>query len=645
MRASGGTEISHRTSAVGWPGDQGIRPGPRQGDHHRESVRLLLVLFILLLGLQGEAAQPPSSQLSVLRDPGGSLSIAHVAAMAPERFRPLPSESLTAGFSRDTFWLRLMISAPAGHWWLDVLPPVLDDLRLYEPDLTHAGAWKERRSGDSLPFTAREVPYRGFAFELRHNDSTPRVYFLRLHTNSSSLLTTRLLSPNAFIATTTLETGLMVATIAVLLIVALLNLNNWLWLRDSLTPWFIAQMLCLAGYFTTSSGLALQHLWPNSPQLNFTANTVFVFLLICTGNGMFRRLFGLERRRQPVLFWLFEVSCWLPVVAMPLALLGWQVEVMPFFLVWSIFTNAVCIVISLRLWRRRTTGSTALLAANLLTFSGIFVSIVQVMGLIPGGVFIWQSMQFSSLANVLAIHVSLGARYRDLSQARQRAELQVGWEQEQRLRQRQFLAMLTHELRNSLSVLGMAIGIQPMSAGSISRAERAMRSLTRVVEYSVQVDKLTDGQVKPELLPCDVSQMVEAVIAECREPDRIEARVRSGLWHETDARLLRVIVTNLLDNALKYGKADVPIQVSLDAHAGGLCLLVCNAVGPAGAPDPDRVFEKYYRAPKAQSVTGSGLGLHITAELARLLGGSLHYLPGDGLVRFECHLPTGSPSR
>ncbi len=601
-------------------------------------LRSLTVLLVLLLGLQGQAALSPTAELAALRDPSGSLGVTAVARLDPARFRPLPTGTLTSGFTRDTTWLRLTLQAPPGEWWLDVMPPVLDDLRLYEPDRAHSGQWIERRGGDMLPFAKRELPYRGFVFKLNIPSTQPQTYYLRLQTNSSSLLTTRLLSPAEFLATTTLETGLMLASIVALLIVGLLNLNNWLWLRDAVTPWFVAQMLCLAGYFSTSSGLAMQFLWPGSPSLNYAANTVFVFLMICTGNGMFRRLFGLDRHRQAFLFWLFEISCWLPVLALPVALAGWQVEVMPFFLIFSIFTNAVCCVVSLQLWRRRSTGSGALLIANLTTFAGIFISIVQVMGLIPGGVFVWQSMQFTSLASILAIHVSLGARYRDLSQARQKAELQVLWEQDQRIRQRKFLAMLTHELRNSLSVLGLSIGIQPMSSKSVSTAQRAMNSLTKVIEHSVQAEQLSDGRLEPECLPCDVSQLVQSVIAECREPARIQAQLPPGLWHETDGRLLRIIINNLIDNALKYGRSDVSVDVRLACHEGELCLHVCNPVGKAGAPDPERVFEKYYRAPGAQRITGSGLGLHITAELARLLGGCVLYLPGEGRVCFECRL-------
>lgn len=577
-------------------------------------------------------------EIAWLSDTASQLSIDEVAKVDPSRFQPLPTGSFSAGYSRATFWLRLRVAAPAGEWWLDILPPVLDDLRLFEPDPARAGTWLERRAGDMLPFSAREVPYRGFVFKLQHRDTSPRTYYLRLQTSSSSMLTPRLLSPQDFIATTTLESSLLLASVAVVLIVALLNLNNWLWLRDPLTPWFIAQLLSFAGYFFFASGFPQQYLLTDSPDFNFRATSVFAFLLISTGNGMYRRLFGLERQQKPWLFWLYELSCWIPLLALPLALMGWQIEILPVFLYHTIFTTIVGCFVSVGLWRRRATGSGPLLLANLLSFVGILASLAHFLGLAAGGIFALQSLQVTSLGSVLALHVSLGARYRDLSRARQQAQLQAGWEREERLRQQQFLAMLTHELRTSLSVLRMAVGMQPMTPRSVASAERAMRSMGEVIEHSVQAEKLADGKMEPAHLPCDVSALVQAVIADSREPERIHARVTQGLTLDTDAHLLRIILSNLLDNAHKYGKAGTPIEVTLDAAGQALCLRVSNHIGSAGAPDPQRVFEKYYRTPQAHEITGSGLGLHITAALAKLLGYGLRYLPGSERVSFELRM-------
>jgi signal transduction histidine kinase len=106
---------------------------------------------------------------------------------------------------------------------------------------------------------------------------------------------------------------------------------------------------------------------------------------------------------------------------------------------------------------------------------------------------------------------------------------------------------------------------------------------------------------------------------------------------------LSVIVSNLIDNALKYGANGADIQVAVDPTAQhgkpGLRIAVSNSVGSAGMPDPKRVFNKYYRAPSAQGNVGSGLGLHIAHGFARKIGGQLRYIPLAGKVNFELWIP------
>lgn len=101
--------------------------------------------------------------LAVLVDPDGNETIASIAVGDPARFIPLRGGSLTAGYRREVHWLRFALAAPFGDWYLDILPPFLDDLLLYAPDPDQPGGFSERRAGrDLLPFSAREVPYHGF---------------------------------------------------------------------------------------------------------------------------------------------------------------------------------------------------------------------------------------------------------------------------------------------------------------------------------------------------------------------------------------------------------------------------------------------------------------------------------------------------
>jgi signal transduction histidine kinase len=598
--------------------------------------RIIIALLIALAGFGVRAAPFMLHDLAVLEDKPGTLSIDAVAGSDPTLFKPLPSGGFSGGYTRSTYWFRFTV-AQAGENWLDVQPPVLEDLRLFESAPQPGGARSERRAGATLPFAAREVPTRSFVFKLRHADAAPHTYYLRLATTGSSVLTARLMAPDEFIRTNTIESGLLMASLAIALTVALLSLHTWLWMRDSLTPWFIATLVTFSGHLFGISGLLQQYLFPLTPELNFYWVCTFSFASMATFNGLYRRLFDVGRERR-VLFWIFEVNCWAPLIVLPLALAGWRIEIMPFFLLASILMACICVVLSFNLWRRRGSGGGAMFLAMIISFAGILIFLMHILGLLEGGFFVWHSLQFNALGSELALYLALGARYRSINEARVKAEQDAKHEHEERVRQGHFLAMLAHELRTSLSVLRMAVGSQPMMPKTIAKAERAMDSMGDVIDQSVQIERLADGTVTIQRMPCEMVVLVQAVIADSRDPARIRARLSAPASIQTDGRLLRIVMSNLVDNALKYGKEGEPVDVELLADGANLCLVVSNAVGSAGLPDPQYVFEKYYRAPQAHAFTGSGLGLHIAFALAQLLGADLRYQPAGGRVVFELHL-------
>jgi len=102
-------------------------------------------------------------------------------------------------------------------------------------------------------------------------------------------------------------------------------------------------------------------------------------------------------------------------------------------------------------------------------------------------------------------------------------------------------------------------------------------------------------------------------------------------------------LTNLFDNALKYGDPNKKILINVfSSIVDGrphVCIQVSNAPGAAGSPDPEKVFDKYYRAPLAYQKTGSGLGLFLVKKIMPTLNGQLMYKPSDGRVIFEVCLP------
>jgi signal transduction histidine kinase len=108
--------------------------------------------------------------------------------------------------------------------------------------------------------------------------------------------------------------------------------------------------------------------------------------------------------------------------------------------------------------------------------------------------------------------------------------------------------------------------------------------------------------------------------------------------HGDRARLAQVI-DNLLSNALKYGEGK-PVRIDVGRRGDRVELSVSDQ-GPGIAPrDLQRIFQRFERAVASRSITGLGLGLHISRQIAERHGGTLDVEsePGAG-ARFTLRLP------
>jgi signal transduction histidine kinase len=150
-----------------------------------------------------------------------------------------------------------------------------------------------------------------------------------------------------------------------------------------------------------------------------------------------------------------------------------------------------------------------------------------------------------------------------------------------------------------------------------------------VIERVEQSEKLDSQPVSPDLAPVDLTTFFDELVAEKPFLGRVQVVHGEALSVSTDGVILRSILRNLLDNALKYSPTDTPIMLAASSvtsgERAGVRLEVVNRVGEAGAPDPEKLYTKYYRSRRAQHQPGSGLGLFLVANWARTLRASIDY--------------------
>jgi signal transduction histidine kinase len=213
-------------------------------------------------------------------------------------------------------------------------------------------------------------------------------------------------------------------------------------------------------------------------------------------------------------------------------------------------------------------------------------------------------------------------------QARKLAEEQV------RIRD-DFLAMLSHELRNPLSgILGAAqlLRIENVSPVQKRHAQdillRQGKHLTRIVDDLLDLARLARGKVRLDMRPVELASVVESVVDALRVAGQVEQQLSVRLvpaWIRADRTRIEQVVGNLVTNALKYTPAQGHIEIELTADDGEACLTVRDS-GVGIAPElMPTLFETFVQGAVSldRAQGGLGIGLSLVRSLVTLHGGTI----------------------
>ena len=216
----------------------------------------------------------------------------------------------------------------------------------------------------------------------------------------------------------------------------------------------------------------------------------------------------------------------------------------------------------------------------------------------------------------------------------------------------EFVANVSHELRTPLSLIKGATETlldgarnDPVALEKLlTIVDRHANRLTLLIDDLLLLAKLDAGRVafnlQPAALRLAVQEVVEDLAPRAKEREmHIENTLPSGLIAQADTERLRQVLSNLIDNAIKYGRPAGKITISgraLDEKFVEVCV---QDDGPGISPESrPRVFERFYRADKARSREqgGTGLGLAIVKHVVQRHGGDVRVEsePGQGASFF-----------
>ena len=246
--------------------------------------------------------------------------------------------------------------------------------------------------------------------------------------------------------------------------------------------------------------------------------------------------------------------------------------------------------------------------------------------------------------NALALRDSSGGRdgailvFHDLTQLRQLESVR-----------QEFVANVSHELRTPLSLIKSATetlldgGKEDPAALTrfLQIIEKHANRLTLLIDDLLMLSTLDSGTMRLNLQPVSLRAGVSEVVSDLKSRASlrgvaIENTVEAALIADADPDRLRQVLSNLIENAVKYGRFEGRVKVSARLLDSGRIEVAVRDDGPGISADAcARIFERFYRADKARSREqgGTGLGLSIVKHVVQAHGGE---------VRVDSELGSGS---
>ena len=265
-----------------------------------------------------------------------------------------------------------------------------------------------------------------------------------------------------------------------------------------------------------------------------------------------------------------------------------------------------------------------------------------------------------SVAAALALSVYVAyefARYRGQRRAAEEALRRLVDELERANRTKlEFVSTMSHELRTPLNIIAgysdmLEDGDIPDRARALAGIRRANAELLELIQATLDLNRLESGRDQPQLAPIALQELWDELATELGAFPRgsgvqVEWRSAAAVVVWSDRRKLKIIVKNLVGNALKFtprGRVEIDCRLE-QAH----CVVAVSDTGIGIAPEHlTSVFEPFLQVDGSdrRHFGGVGLGLHIVRRLCSQLGAhvSVASQPGRGST-FTIRLPVTGPS-
>ncbi|MEY3518180.1 MAG: hypothetical protein RLZ89_1040 [Pseudomonadota bacterium] len=631
--------------------------------------KLLVLVYLLFIATTSQAAVSTFALDSAyLIQPSKEVQFEGVLALATDKFKPFTND-LRLGFVDEPVWIKLRITPKPASAVEPSFAAVadsavvlrlgllsLDSIELYEQV---GGAWVKQIRGDTVSQKYAGCQDDYHCFELASDPKRPIDLYLKVQTTTIFTVMLQAVSVRDLSAVVANRMVSLVSTFAVAVSLLVMGLLFFIIDRSHLVATFCAYQFSVVLLTFLSTGFVsrvFEH--TSAEQINLINQYLQNF------RAMFTVLLGYVLLRPFKLPPIYHQAMWL------LAGLG----VVSFYFVFTNqFFNAIRLNIAIHLigFLVQIFGaSTAEKIPRLLrwiTLLGysVFASILLGSVVMNFNLFIeisspapmfMQSFGDSRLNGsrvgiflfaILIIQVFERRKVNSDTLQEFKIEAAKSTAQRERLIERQsMIDMLTHELKNPLGTIRFALASLKRSSAEDSESQQRVKRIDDSVErmneliehvaLSNKIDRFDVSQVRESV---DIEELVDVCIGDFEDIAIFKLDIAKDLNIQTSRLMLTLIFQNLISNAYKYHLKTDSILIRAYRQDSTVVLEVSNTVELEKSPDPERIFQAYYRHDNVQDQSGMGLGLSLVLAASEKINATINFAQHQNLVVFSLKVP------
>ncbi len=208
----------------------------------------------------------------------------------------------------------------------------------------------------------------------------------------------------------------------------------------------------------------------------------------------------------------------------------------------------------------------------------------------------------------------------------------------------EFVSLASHQLRTPSAtikwymdtLLSGEIGeLSPKQKDYLTRVHKVNEGMIDLIETLLNVSRIEIGSIKPESKPTNVIELCESVLIELsyqieEKKINIVKQYNDNLKDiESDPKFLRIVIQNLVSNAVKYTPDGGTIIITFKESSGEKAIIVSDTGVGIPEGEQDKIFTKLFRADNVRSLVGSqgtGLGLYLVKSIMEAMGGSISFV-------------------